>query len=251
MQYTRRTAGLSGLAALAVATAALAGPAAAQGRGVVAGRVVAAVSKEPIAGALVYVRGSADSASTSASGLFRFDDLPLGDHILHVEYLGMRSRDVPFRTLPHKSVDLSVALELSVIPVAELLVNVQRDLPISKMYGFFRRMAHGQGYYITREDVERRHPSRPTDLLRRVPGLDIGATRYGTALVTMGRRSGCIPEYFVDGASAPYFVIDNLQPKDLEGIEIYRGNSEVPAEFNVRAGCGAIIIWTRNPGAVQ
>jgi len=231
-----------------MATASLAGPVVAQGRGVVAGRIVTAASKEPIAGALVKVLETDDSTSTSSSGLFRFDDLTWGAHVLHVEYLGMRSREVPFQIVPHRSTDLSVALELSVIPVAELRVRVRQDLPVDKMYGFFRRMEHGQGYYITREEVERRHPARPTDLLRRVPGLDIGPPRYGTAVVTMGRRSGCVPEYFVDGARAPFFDIDALQPADLEGIEVYRGNSEVPAEFNLRATCGAIIIWTRNPG---
>lgn len=248
MRFARRAAGILVLAAVPAASALSSVPAAAQDGGAVTGRVVASVSGEPIAGALVSLPGTADTTTTSASGLFRFEDLAYGAHVLHVEYLGMRSRDVPFRVAPRRPTDLSVALELAVIPVAGLLVRIRRDLPVSKLFGFFRRMEHGHGYFITREDVERRHPARPTDLLRRVPGLDIGPSRHGVAQVTMGRRTGCVPEYYVDGARAPYFVIDDLQPADLAGIEIYRGNSEVPIEFKARARCGAIIIWTRDPG---
>jgi len=245
----RRTAWILGLAAVLAAAAALPCPLTAQARGTLTGRVVEAESGDPIAGALVSLAGLPDTTTTSSEGLFRFEALPYGAHVLHVDYLGMRSRDVPFQVLPRQSASLSLALEVQVIPVAELVVQVRRDLPVSKLFGFYRRMEHGQGYFITREEVVRRHPSRPTDLLRRVPGLAIGATRYGRATVSMGRRRGCIPDYFVDGTRAPYYDIDNLQPNDLAGIEVYRGNSEVPVEFKGRERCGAIIIWTRDPSA--
>ncbi|RMH14199.1 MAG: hypothetical protein D6701_11515, partial [Gemmatimonadetes bacterium] len=40
--------------------------------------------------------------------------------------------------------------------------------------------------------------------------------------------------------------LDLIRPEDIEAIEVYRGASEVPAEFGGSdAGCGAIVIWTR------
>ena len=242
--------GFTGLiaAALVAASGALR-PAAAQEPGTLVGRVVTSPDRAPVAGARVAIVGARDTAVTDEDGLFRFRGLSAAPLVLRIEYLGMRSRDVPVDLDPRGPSSLEVAVRMSVIPVAELFVAVDQSLPVSKLYDFYRRMAHGHGYFFTRADVLRRHPARVTDLLQRVPGIDVGPHRLGRISVTMGRRKGCVPEYYVDGARAPYFDLDDLQPADLAGLEVYRGNSEVPLEFKAFERCGAIIVWTRDPGA--
>lgn len=225
--------------------------AAAQSAGSIVGRVVTSPERTPVAGARVFVQGSADTAVTAGDGLFRLESLPVGRHVLRLDYLGMRSRDVPVELDSRHPVSLDIALSMSVIPVAELVVTVDRRLPVNKLFDFYRRMAHGQGVFFTRADVRARHPARITDLLRDVPGIQVGPPRPGRVYVTMGRRPGCIPEYYVDGARAPGFDLDDLQPSDLAGLEVYRGNSEVPMEFKAFERCGAIVVWTREPGARQ
>ena len=51
----------------------------------------------------------------------------------------------------------------------------------------------------------------------------------------------------------PDFRIDEvISPGSVEGIEVYRGLSTVPAEFlNPDAECGVIAIWTRRGGFVR
>ena len=41
--------------------------------------------------------------------------------------------------------------------------------------------------------------------------------------------------------------IDNLvKPEEIRGIEVYRGESDTPAEFGTRwVQCGTVVIWTR------
>jgi hypothetical protein len=59
----------------------------------------------------------------------------------------------------------------------------------------------------------------------------------------------CDTQFFLDGAAmaADPAVLDNLSPQNIEGIEIYRGASETPSEFDFgRTSCGAIVIWTRH-----
>jgi len=58
---------------------------------------------------------------------------------------------------------------------------------------------------------------------------------------------GCYPQYFLDGReSTPYFA-RNTPPHDIQGIEIYRGGSEIPGEFGGSgSGCGVIAIWTKS-----
>lgn len=216
--------------------------------GTLMGRVNASSTGDAVVGAEVLVEESDRRTTTGEDGLFRFENLPAGPHDLVVTYLGIRSREISFDLPPGGSDDLSLVVDLTIIPVAELHVEISRTHSVGKLVGFFRRSERGAGVFITREEIAERRPNRPTDMLRRVPGLSIGASRFGSAPVSMGRREGCIPQYFVDGTRAPRFNIDDLHPSDIAGIEIYRGNSEVPIEFKSGDRCGAIIIWTRDPG---
>lgn len=213
----------------------------------ITGRVLSAETGEPIGGAEVRLEDTRFGAVTSKGGLFRMENLPAGEHLLTIEYLGAKSENFRVDLGPRESLDVSFDLQMKVIPVPKLEVTVNDDIPVGKLYSFYRRAESSPGYFLTREDIEDRPTSRTTDLLRQVPGLDIGAPRLGGATVTMGRRDGCVPDYYVDGAHAPFFDIDNLQPVDIAGIEIYRGNSEVPVAFKQADRCGVIVIWTRDP----
>jgi hypothetical protein len=50
---------------------------------------------------------------------------------------------------------------------------------------------------------------------------------------------------------APMLGVDDIPLQVIEALEVYRGPSGLPPEFNNRMGnpsCGAIVIWTRVPG---
>lgn len=240
-------------ALLALATAALlpvSTPLAAQVRNAsIVGRVTEAGTEKPIQGAEVVLKGTPHRALSSESGLFHLEGVPSGEHMLAVHYLGMESKQFPVRIRARQTLDVAFQLEAKVLPVAELVVTVEQGTPVSKLSGFYRRSEKRVGYFMTRADIEDTPASRATDLLRRVPGLDIGTrNRAGVTPVTMGRRQDCVPRFYVDGAFASYFNIDNLHPRDIAGIEIYRGNSEVPIRFKHGDRCGVIVVWTRDPG---
>lgn len=213
----------------------------------ITGRVLSAETGEPIGGAEIRLEGTRHGAVTSEDGLFRMESLPRGEHVLTIEYMGAKSKRFRVDLGVRESVNVAFDLEMKVIPVPELEVTVNDDIPVGKLYSFHRRAETHPGYFITREEIEDRSTSRTTDLLRQVPGLDIGAPRLGGSTVTMSRRDGCVPDYYVDGARAPGFDMDNLNPVDIAGIEVYRGNSEVPAEFKHADICGVIVVWTRDP----
>lgn len=215
----------------------------------IVGRVLDASSAEPIEGAEIRLQDSPHRVTSAESGLFRLEGIPSGQHTLAVHYLGMKSKLFPVRLSARQTLNVTISLETKVLPVAELVVTVEQTVPVSKLTGFYRRLEQGPGYYLTRADIEDMSAARTTDLLRRVPGLDIGQrNRAGVTPVTMGRRDGCLPRFYVDGAYAAYFDVDNLHPRDIAGIEIYRGNSEVPIRFKHGDRCGVIVVWTRDPG---
>lgn len=217
----------------------------------IVGQITSQLTDEPVSGAAVVLRGTEHEAVTTEDGIFAMEDLPAGDHELVVRYMDMESRVFPVRLERRQPLTVDFTVNMQVIPVASLEVTVEQSPPRGKLHDFYRRAANGPGYFITRDDIEDRPISRPTDILRRVPGLDIGARRSGRTPVTMGRRDGCVPDFYLDGARAPFFDIDNLEPMDIAGIEIYRGNSEVPIRFKHRDRCGVIVIWTRDPSNVR
>ena len=218
----------------------------------IVGRVIKAGTEEPVQGAEIRLLDTSHRAVSKESGLFRLSEVPAGHHTLTVHYLGLQSEEFPVQVAPRETLSVTFRLETKVLPVAELIVTVDQTAPVSKLTGFYRRSQNGPGYFLTRADIEAMPATRTTDLLRRVPGLDIGKrTRAGRTPVTMGRRTGCFPRFYLDGAFASYFNVDNLQPRDIAGIEVYRGNSEVPIRFKHGDRCGVIVVWTRDPGNVQ
>jgi hypothetical protein len=65
------------------------------------------------------------------------------------------------------------------------------------------------------------------------------------------RRADCPPAYFLDGLFMSNFNIDDVSPRDVEGVELYAGFAGLPQEFAKQMGvqaCGVVVIWTRIPG---
>lgn len=218
----------------------------------IVGRVLKSGTAAPVQGAEIRLLDTSLRAVTNEAGLFRLEGVPSGRHTLTISYLGLESEQFPVQLSPRQTLNVTFHLETKVLPVAELIVTVDQSVPVSKLSGFYRRSQNGPGYFLTRADIEEMPAARASDLLRRVPGLDIGKrNRAGQTPVTMGRRTGCAPRFYVDGAFTSYFNIDNLEPQDIAGIEVYRGNSEVPIRFKHGDRCGVIVVWTRDPGNVK
>lgn len=147
----------------------------------------------------------------------------------------------------------------AVVELSPLEVRVSPPARRGKLAGFRRRLSRGMGEFITRREIEERDPMRLSDMVHLRAG--IGTKPYGDA---SGRRhveisraaflednNVCRIQYWIDGVPFPganRLEMDELSPHDVEGIEIYRGPSEIPPEFNRRGSqCGVVAIWTRDP----
>lgn len=212
----------------------------------VLGRVVEGDSRASLAEAVVEIPGLELAAESDETGRFWFRNVPAGEQLFVIHYLGYSDSTTVF-LLPGELNQLEVAVELTVVPVADLLVQVESlDAP-SKLTEFNRRKEKGEGYFITRADILQRDPVRTTDMLRSVPGVRIASRNLGRSTIRMRGRS-CNIAYFVDGIRAPYFNLDSVLPSSVEGIEIYKGTASVPPEFRgPLTPCAAIVVWTRDP----
>ena len=131
--------------------------------------------------------------------------------------------------------------------------------------GFERRRALGAGLHYDRKTIEKSPFRSLGEFLQNVPGfrvLDPNSTNSmsmsrNSALTTgmsAGGAAACRMGWFVDGhrmdmpgRSDP--ITDGLGSLPLETIdalEVFRGLSEMPAEFAApELRCGAIAVWTR------
>lgn len=233
-------------AMLAVAAA----PAAAQ---VVSGTLLERGSDRPIGGATVeLLSGSAVKvrARTDSAGAFGMDVPGPGTYRLAARRVGYQAATGELTVQRMDSLEVVFRLATDAVVLDPVQVTaVPRRLP-PWLVGFYDRVeSYHQGHFITREQVDSRRPFRTTDLLRTVPGLSLVPSRRGMGYVVRS-RGGCEPMVFIDGLQVELQgnTIDELvQPRDVEGVEIYSGIGTTPAEFMRGRGatCGAIAFWTR------
>lgn len=225
--------------------------------GSLVGSVFMAEGNTPLSDVTILLRGTELQAISDSLGFFRLEGVPPGDHTLTVSYLNMVSDvagNVAVAVADGETVWLNIQLEITVVPVPELVVQIERADNVGKMAGFDHRRASAFGSFITRDEIERAHPGRLSQLFFAVPGVRVVPAPddiLGARLVS-ARAGGfnCPMELFLDGIRQPSvgFNIDLLPPEDIEAIEVYSGSSRTPAIFSFRgAPCGAVVIWTRDP----
>ena len=249
--------------ALLAAALVLASPATAQM--LVSGQLLDVASDAPIADGTIVLTASRGAwqatAHTDSAGNFAFDVVTPGSYRLRASRLGYRDAGGDVRLTGDSSVTLEVRMAVQTVALQPVTVVARSERRMSpEMRGFYDRMRHGPGHFITRDHIEARHASRLTDVLRTLPNIRAATSRTGMSRSTLSHGSNggrCSLVFFVDGIRlnqpappgmrAMELVIDDyVSPGDVEGIEVYRGQSETPAQFitgNVH--CGTVVIWTR------
>ena len=202
----------------------------------------------PLSRAEVWlIAASTLRAISNDSGKFELPGLPAGSITLGVRRLGYES--ATFTAVLKAGKTHRATFPLS--PSAQSLAVVKVQDTVSSWLSVFEehRSMH-RGTFITRRDFERDNLRIATDILRRVPGVQIVPTRSGTS-VQMMRGFGvrrCVPQLYVH--ETPYSGnVDDFTPDDIEALEVYVGISEIPPDLITlgRPICAAIVIWTREP----
>jgi Carboxypeptidase regulatory-like domain/TonB-dependent Receptor Plug Domain len=204
------------------------------------------------------------SQETDRGGRFAFRVRQGSGYRLHATRIGYLATDSSL-LVPDDRRTLPVEFRLVAQPLGlEAIDVVARARSPAVLNGFQARQRTGMGHYLTREDLDRMRPAMVTDALARVPGvrLESGGGSSFHRRIRMSRSSArgyCPVQVFVDGMlinrgssrmrEASSGVDDTVSIDDVEGIEVYRGLSSVPAEFlNEDSRCGVVVIWTRRGG---
>jgi TonB family protein len=204
-----------------------------------------------IFGAEVVASGTAARARSVEGGRFRLTGLPAGDVRLIVRRLGFRPAAHDVRVSEGGPAEVEIELSAVARSLPAVAIRERREVFDARLAGFYaRQQRRTGGHFVGRERIERAASLRFTDLLREVPGVQIRPVRNGPSRGVRLRGASCAPLVFVDGfpAAAGEFDLDMLDPKGIEGVEVYGGMSGVPAELLGTRGqeqCGVIAVWSQ------
>ncbi|HEX7241452.1 MAG TPA: TonB-dependent receptor [Longimicrobiaceae bacterium] len=220
----------------------------------VRGTVLAKEGERGVAGATVQLlesRGGREVArvvSDSAGGFEVRAPRP-GRYRLAAQVAGSApSRTDPF-VVGERDFEMDLVVTRAAVAVEGITVTARRRED-PRLLGFRERSGRrGSGWFLEREDIEKRRPVRVSDLFRSAPGLVVRTfPTSGVQVVEPRNAPGgrCPLLFFLDGQRAGSFEVDTIRPGDVEGIEVYTTGS-VPAEFNsvTGASCGVVAVWTR------
>jgi len=246
------------LPAFVLAEAIFAGQLISQTVGTVSGNVTAA-NKLPVAQARVRVMGTDLAATTREDGGFDIPGVPVGKQKLQVQMVGYTPAAMPIEIVAGETLKIDPVLEP--LPLETVTVTADPNFFVG-IAGFEERKARGSGRYFTREEIKTMQPRQVTDVLRRVPGMQIetvlGGLSGGSPTARTGRNiSGanapCVMAYYVNGSPLPLpadISINNfVAADDVAAMEVYTGSSQIPPEFNSSlhgSRCGVVAIWTRS-----
>ena len=235
-------------------------------------------SARPLARAIVEIRAAGRSDTTGASGVYAIRVDRPGNYLLEVRALGFSPASHTLRLGSGDTLRVDFVLTQVAQELAPVVVTESEPPPRGIMRGFEERRQAGFGRFITRDMLAERDHDTVAGILRGIGGMrmvrrpaDCGggfsaATGRGItsvefskatgALVTCGpgrpMPAGCYMSVYLDGARiwAPGSVdppdFEQMRNRQYEGIEVYRGPSELPIQYQGTGGsCGAILLWSR------
>lgn len=211
----------------------------------VLGRLVARENRHPIASARVQIVGTHTTTTTDSAGGFELLGLPPGVVVVEIRAPGYQPGTWRITLAPKQVLLHEFQLDLLAYQLPGVVVEGERRQV--RFADFERRRRSGIGSFVTQEQIERANPTSLIDILVTVRGVEQICLTNDCVAKMVRSPPGCYPQYFLDGEeSTPYFA-RHTPPRDVKGVEIYRGSSEIPGEFlGTNSGCGVIAIWTKS-----
>ena len=202
----------------------------------------------PLAGATVTSTATGQSATSNERGEFRLTGLVAGDE-LKARRLGFSPS---VRKLSPTQSQNEIEFRLGAIPRLLNPVVVSSNKPEYKgrLAGYYQRLERrSNGYFISRELIDKRSGGNLSQLLKSAPGVNSVGIRGGGRGIRM-RGRGCRPLVWLDGVPMPAGEVDldAFPTSTLHGIELYLGSTNAPSDFTLNGGfssCGTIILWSR------
>ena len=216
-----------------------------RGTAAILGEVVTS-NGEAVRDARVNLDGLSSTVVSNDTGVFMLPRLPGGSQTLIVRRIGYLPKRVGVELREGATAALTVVLDKSVQVLDSVRVLAKRYDSQEEFVAEFekRKRASPGGIFYDEEYLRRRVYSETSDIFRNIAGLTVSPD--GVVSLTRGAASlsdsRCVPALFIDNVKMET-TLDIVRPREIRGVEIYRGAAAVPPAYNDL--CGAIVIWTK------
>ena len=179
------------------------------------------------------IRHNVTSDSTGRFAVRLAAPLTASRFTVRAELLGHQSVRGALQVTDREELDVVIVMDVAAIPLEPLRVTARGRYTRSSRDEYYDRLDHvrrfGGGVIVDYDQLQRRLGSTiPIIVAEQYPGA-----------------RNCPPSYFIDGLRALNEDLRTLPVTALEGIEIYRSSAQVPVQYQNRANCGAVLIWTQ------
>lgn len=233
------------------------------GGGTVTGQVLAE-DATPLSQARIRILSASLLVMSGDDGRFNLGPISAGDQVLEVRRLGYIAFVQWVKIAPGQTLNVQVTMQAAPVPLKAVEVKGEPNDVSPAIRGFEQRRARSNGHFFTSTEIARMQPRVFTDILRRIPGVQLQSASGafgGNEMVTMARTTGvmglrrCPVLFYINGM--PLQMVGEISidqyvaPEDVVAIEVYSGTSQTPPEFQsnlLNSRCGVIVIWTRMGG---
>ena len=207
----------------------------------------------PVAAALVLLMDSTGAIRTQvfsdSLGVFTVDATFAGTHWIAIERIGYATvHSKPMTLLEDESTKIILYLSPTAVRLDPLIVRGRVASRLDAFYENRRRFGKlGIGDFFGREQLASWINQPVSAVMQSIPYLN--ATAGAMQRFSRGRR--CQVNYYIDGVRMRSLfgqsIDDFLRVHDLEGMEVYRGQSQLPPEYSdaQSRGCPVVAFWTR------
>ena len=227
----------------------------AQANGQALGNITGTVTDStgaPLLGAEVRVDGAQVRTFTDDQGVFHLGGVRYGARTLSVRRLGFAPAQVSVEVARGSDAMVAIRLKLLATTLPAVVIRPSRMNYTGRLAGYYERLERrSNGYFITRDQIDREAPRLLGQLLQHVPGVTAVRGRGGITGIRLRGRT-CWPLIWIDGTPMPSGEVDldSFSPTSIHGIELYLGSTTAPARYIYTrdvSSCGTILIWSRGP----
>ncbi len=207
------------------------------------------------------------ATSTNDKGEFRLSKLKPGNYTLSMRRLGYAPFFVPIVVSDGDPTELAFELTPSEARLEPINVETERLSAKLRRVGFeSRRRTSGvpASHFLTHLEIEQRNPVSLSQVVERMKGRSGSCTDpnvymdgmpaftndNSTGPVRLIPRSASTQSRTLQGNFSKNRTLDNIPFKEVDGLEVYAGLSEIPAEFKMGTNglpndACVVLIWTR------
>ncbi len=263
--------GMRGLAILLMVTLSLTAPPA--GAQSVLRGIVLTEGGDPIRNAEVAIGKLQIQTTVGPVGEFSFTTIPSGKYSVLARAIGYEPMVRELRFSGRDTILAEFRLKASGQRLDSLVVTGATPTVSPGMRAFEERRAAGLGRFLTSADLRKREHSVLSNVLRATAGLKLirrpqdcgggfalatgrgGAVLWQPWMICHGGypfELACYVSVYLDGVriwtagTREPPNVDDFPVVSLQAIELYRGPSELPTQYQATgSACGAVLLWSR------